>query len=208
MLENFTSFDTFIFEFAKPLYKLILRLLLVMLNNFSDKALLVDSDEQNAFRVLYDRYWESLYKKALQHLRCDEDAKDAVQEIFISLWRNKNTIDATNNLSAYLFAALKYHIIKQVYRKAKKGICLPLSLKQLELTSLAADEVTEAKEMQNIIAAEVSALPKRMQQVYQLSRTEYLNTSQIAKQLDISEQTVKNTLTIALKRLKKKLIHG
>jgi RNA polymerase sigma-70 factor (ECF subfamily) len=99
-------------------------------------------------------------------------------------------------------------VIKQVYRKAKKGICLPLSVKELELTELTTDELMHLKEMQSVIATEVSDLPQRMQQIYQLSRVDHLPVAQIAKQLNISEQTVKNTLTTALKRIKQKLSHS
>jgi RNA polymerase sigma-70 factor (family 1) len=179
-----------------------------MKKTFSDKALLAAADEQEAFRIIYDRYWEALYKKALHHLKCPYDAEDAVQEIFISLWRNKNTVDASNNLTAYLFTALKYHVIKQTYKKARKGFLLPLSVKELEETELTVEEAIHIKEIQTFIKTEVSALPKRMQQIYLLSRENNLQVSQIATRLNISEQTVKNTLTTALKKLRQKLEHS
>ena len=86
-----------------------------------------DVYEQEAFRVIYNKYWHQLYKKALQYLKNAADAEDSVQEIFVSLWRNRNSIDASNGLSAYLFIALKYYVIKQVYGKQKKVfVCLYL----------------------------------------------------------------------------------
>ncbi|MEP6683604.1 MAG: sigma-70 family RNA polymerase sigma factor [Parafilimonas sp.] len=179
-----------------------------MIKTLSDKTLLTSANEQEAFRIIYERYWEVLYKKALNHLKCSYDAEDAVQEIFISLWRNKKTVDASNNLSAYLFTALKYHVIKQTYKKARKGFLLPLSVKELEETELSAEEAMHIKEIQTFIKTEVSALPKRMQQIYLLSRENNLQVSQIATHLNISEQTVKNTLTTALKKLRQKLEHS
>jgi RNA polymerase sigma factor (sigma-70 family) len=179
-----------------------------MITMLTDKALLASADEREAFRVIYERYWEALYKKALYHLKYEQEAEDAVQEIFISLWRNRNTIDASNSLSSYLFTALKYYIIKQVYRKARKGVLLPLSVEELEQTELTAEEAMHLKEIQTFIKIEVSALPKRMQQIYLLSRESNLQVSQIAQQLNISEQTVKNTLTTVLKKLRQKLEHS
>ena len=176
-----------------------------MLTGMTDEALLTHPHSDEAFRVIYLRYWEGLYKKAFHHLKNEHDAEDAVQEIFISLWRNKQTIDASNQLSAYLFTALKYHIIKTVYRKAKKGIIVPLSIKDLLNPHPDTEEALQYKETQSRIAAEVRALPQRMQQVYQMSRVEDLPTSKIARSLKLSEQTVKNTLTTALKRLRQKL---
>jgi RNA polymerase sigma factor (sigma-70 family) len=82
---------------------------------------------------------------------------------------------------------------------------VPLSVEDLEKTELTAEELLHYKELQSVIAAEVAALPERMQEVYRLSRTENLSTKEIAQRLNLSEQTVKNTLSAALKRLREKL---
>lgn len=178
-----------------------------MLENLTDKALLVSTDDHAAFRILYHRYWEPLYKKAIHRLGNGVDAQDAVQEVFISLWRNRDTIQLEDTLAPYLFSALKYSIIKQVYRKAKKGIQLPLSADELERTEVTTDELLQYKELQALLASEIAGLPDRMQEIYRLSRVENLPITEIARRLNISEQTVKNTLTTALKRLREKITH-
>ena len=170
-----------------------------------DKELLSWTDEQAAFRVLYDRYWKPLYQKALARLGTDADAQDAVQEVFISCWRNRQTIQTDDSIAPYLFTALKYCIIKMVYRAARKGVILPLSLTGLEQTELSTEELLQHKELQAIIAREVARLPDQMRRIYQLSRTEALSITEIAQQLNLSEQTVKNTLTTALKKLRRQL---
>lgn len=177
------------------------------MHQLTDKALLIADDEQEAFRLLYDRYWEVLYGKALHRIGNDADAQDVVQEVFISVWRNKNTIQTKDSLSTYLFTALKYCIIKRVYRQAKKGIVLPLSVEDLEKSELTADELLRYKELQSVVADVVAGLPERMQEIYRLSRTDNLSIQEIAQKLNLSEQTVKNTLSEALKRLREKLTH-
>ena len=73
-----------------------------MLEDLPDKILLEAMDEHAGFRILYSRYWEALYKKAFYRLGNNDDAQDAVQEVFISLWRNKDTIQFEQDLSPYL----------------------------------------------------------------------------------------------------------
>ena len=177
----------------------------LMLVNISDKMLLEDVDEQASFRILYNRYWEALYKKAFHRFGNSDDAEDAVQEIFISLWRNKNTIQIEDTLAPYLFSALKYYIIKQVYLKAKKCIQVTLSTENLEHFEFTTEELLQYKELQLVIANEVNGLPERMREIYRLSRVENLQNAEIAATLKVSEQTVKNTLTTALKRLRESL---
>ena len=178
-----------------------------MLEDLSDKTLLEAADEHAGFRILYSRYWEGLYKKAFHRFGNSADAQDAVQDIFISLWRNRQTIEVEETLSPYLFTALRYYIIKQVYRKAKKGIHTSLSIENLERTELTTEELLQYKELQVIIDGEVNELPERMKEIYRLSRVENLQITDIAVKLNISEQTVKNTLATALKRLRKNLSH-
>lgn len=176
-----------------------------MPESLTDKILLLSTDEQTAFELLYNRYWEQLYKKAYQRLGNSDDAQDVVQEVFVSLWRNRDKIDVENTLAPYLFTALKYCIISQVYRKAKKGITVPLAIEELERIEVSTEELLEFKELQLIVNNEVANLPERMREVYRLSRIEHLQVAEIALRLNLSEQTVKNTLTIALKRLREKL---
>src|SRR5215470_16711891 len=103
-----------------------------MLKTADDRSLLTANDEQSAFRIIYERYWESLYRKAVARLGDTENAQDAVQEVFISLWRNRHTIQVEDSLAPYLFTALKYCIIKKVCRHAGKGVQLPLSIEDLK----------------------------------------------------------------------------
>lgn len=178
-----------------------------MPESLTDKTLLLSTDEQTSFKIVYNRYWEPLYKKALHRLGNSADAQDVVQEVFVSLWRHRDTVEVETTLAPYLFTALKYSIITQVYRKAKKGMTVPLAVEELEQIEITTEELLEFKELQSILYTEVEALPERMREIYRLSRIEHLQIAEIAKRLNISEQTVKNTLSIALKRLREKLTH-
>lgn len=178
-----------------------------MMKNCTDAELLMAEDTESAFTIIYHRYAERLYKKALVRFGNDPDARDTVQEVFISLWRNKHTIDASGTLSPYLFAALKYAIIKKIYRKARQGEQVPLSAELLGRSKMVEEDLFGVKELQAVIYRELNHLPLRMRQVYDLSRVEHLRTWEIADRLKISEQTVKNTLTSALKRLRQRISH-
>lgn len=177
-----------------------------MVEQLTDKALLEASDDEDSFRHLYERYWELLYKKAFHRLGNSADAQDIVQEVFITLWRNREHIEVQDTLSHYLFTALRYAIIKLIYRQAKKGILFPLSAEELPQTEISTEELLQYKELEDLISREVTALPERMQEVYRLSREQNLSIAEIASRLNLSEQTVKNTLSLAMKRLRERLV--
>ncbi|WP_290790780.1 RNA polymerase sigma factor [Flavihumibacter sp. UBA7668] len=176
-----------------------------MLSCLSDKDLLLSDKEESAFRVLYNRYWELLYRKAYSRLGNRSDAEDITQEIFITVWRNRQSINPEPTLAPYLLTAVKYAIIKKVYREAKKGVTVALSISELEHTGITEEDILHYRELQGALSKEIATLPDRMQQIYRLNRMDHLQVAEIATRLNLSEQTVRNTLSIAVKRLREKL---
>lgn len=170
--------------------------------HISDGDLLqrLKGDDTAAFEVLYNRYWKALYTRACQRVDAN-DAKDLVQEVMLSLWRRRNEIPVfrEGEFAKYLHAAIKYRVISHYAFSAaeiKKNSLFDI------LDSQEFNDRLETKELTAKIAAAVSQLPARMQQVFRMSREEDLSIAEIARRLNLSEQTVKNQLTEALRRMR------
>jgi RNA polymerase sigma-70 factor (family 1) len=168
----------------------------------NDAALLeaMKLDDAIAFKELYDKYWEELYLKACRRVDKDE-AKDLVQEVMTTLWKRRREIYAHNdgNIGRYLHTAVKYQIISHYAHTSTEirnsGLFEVLSGHVFTNT-------VETKELGELIEKEIGRLPSRMQQIFRMSREEELSIADIANQLSLSEQTVKNQLSEALKRIK------
>lgn len=164
---------------------------------------LLKEDDTAAFETLYNRYWKSLYTRASQRVDPD-DAKDLVQEVMLSLWRRRHEIPSfkEGEFARYLHAAIKYRVISHYAFSAAE-------IKKLSFFDVLDSQETtdrlETKELTANIAAAVSQLPTRMQQIFRMSREEDLSIAEIARKLNISEQTVKNQLTDALRRVRNSL---
>ncbi len=61
----------------------------------------------------------------------------------------------------------------------------------------------EIKELSVLIEEAVSLLPDRCRQIFLKSRIELLSNKEIVEQMHISEKTVENQITIALKKIRK-----
>jgi RNA polymerase sigma-70 factor (ECF subfamily) len=168
----------------------------------SDAELLhaMKNGDAEAFKALYDRYWEPLYLKACQRVDKDE-AKDMVQEVMTTLWRRRKDIFTFEDgkIGRYLFTAVKYRVITH-YAYTADEVRHPHLFDVL--TDEAAVNSLEVRELSELIESEINRLPARMQQVFRLSREDDLSIADIARRLNLSEQTVKNQLTEALKRLR------
>jgi len=176
-----------------------------MSQQLTDAELLyaVKEGDAAAFRVLYDRYWERLYLKACQ--RVDKEiAKDLVQEVMSTLWGRRKDIFAVGDggIGRYLFTAIKYRVISHYAYSAAE-------LRHTDLFDVLGDKgpvnSLEAKELNEFIESEIKRLPHRMQEVFRMSREEDCSIADIAHRLNLSQQTVKNQLTEALKRLRSSL---
>lgn len=176
-----------------------------MQQHFSDAQLLraIKEGDADAFKVLYDRYWQRLYLKAAQRVDKDE-AKDMVQEVMTTLWRRRNDIFTFQDgeIGRYLFTAIKYRVISH-YAYSADEIRNSALFDALDVSAMA--HPMEAKEFSEFIESEIRRLPDRMQQIFRMSREDDISITQIAHQLNISEQTVKNQLTEALRRLRESL---
>src|SRR6516162_4129808 len=79
---------------------------------------LVAGDEQ-AYAALYDRFAVRLYRTALGIVRSRQDAEDAVQEVFLGVLKSRQRLRDVQDLTAYLFTALRRAAARIAARRAK-----------------------------------------------------------------------------------------
>jgi RNA polymerase sigma-70 factor (ECF subfamily) len=172
---------------------------------YPDAQLLLElkSGDHRAFKEIYERYADKLIAFALKKTQNEEEATDMVQELFLSVWKNRYTIQVNGALEAYLMVSVNY----MVYKWYKKQSTRPQSLNNLaELPQVAEDSTSQKlsfTELNSLINQEIADMPEKMRQVYLCSREHDMNGQQIAAELGISHQTVRNQISSALGRLKK-----
>lgn len=159
----------------------------------------------SAFRELYTRYSDLIYRHILVRVNSSFDADDIFQDFFIKLWEKREKLNVETNVKAYLLTALKYHICntikeQQIRQKHQEASCLG---------SEEADDYTwmkiSSEDLKVRLLEVVEQFPPRLKTVYILSREQNLSVREIAQRLSVSEQTVKNQLTEILKRLKNEM---
>lgn len=158
-----------------------------------------------AFEEVYDRYWGMMYIHAYKMLKDEDDAKDVVQELFTNLWANCSALELRVSLKAYLHTALRNRILNLFNsQKVRNSYVESLSL-YFQEQHLVAEERFREKELGHIIEQEISNLPEKMRNVFELSRKKHLSHKEIAAELQISDKTVKKQINNAIKILKLKI---
>lgn len=174
------------------------------LTNYSEAELiaLMKKGRREAFNEIYDRYWLKLYVAAFKRLKSKDDAKDIVQDLFISLWMKRDTLTINSSLSSYLFTAVKYKVINHIQaNQVKKNYLNSLTDAVVDYDNSTHEQISR-NDLEVFIESKVARLSPKVKEVFQLSRKENLSINEIAERLHTSDQTVKNQLSKALKILR------
>jgi RNA polymerase sigma-70 factor (family 1) len=164
-------------------------------------------NDQAAFTAIYQRYWKALFREAMNVLRAQKEAEDCVQELFVSLWRRRETLAVTTSLAAYLHTAVRYQCIDIIEKDMKRGGYLKdfTSYMEEQQAMPSVEEEMYARDLAANIDQVMDKMPGKMREVFRLSRQEHLTHREIADRLNISEETVKKQIYLALKILKSHL---
>lgn len=176
------------------------------LSVMSDDELLeaFQSGDQKAYQLIYDRYWQLLYRHARNMLRNDEEAKDVVQEVFTTLWLKK--ADVKPPVAAFLYAASRNKILNQIKHLKIEARYMEQCKAVLEYPSvILPDEQVIERDFAKLIEAGIQSLPPKMRRIFELSRKEFKTHQEISEELQISSLTVKRQVSNAISILKNKL---
>jgi len=157
-----------------------------------------------AYGELYDRYKRALIVYALRKVS-KEEAEDLVHDLFTKFWVNRYIIVVEGKFSAYIFRALRNHIIDFIAHKDRVGLYLN-SLEDFKLThfsNLADYKLREEMFLKNIESL-LSRFAPNSRQIVRLRMQGYSNT-EIALSLGLSEKTIRNQYAIMIKHLRSKL---
>lgn len=177
-------------------------------NKFTDEQLvaLLKTGNQQAFTEIYNRYAANLAGFAGSKLYNLDDAKDILHDLFVKLWENRGQIHINSNLQSYLFAMVRHRIVDKIRKNITREEYVFMLQSLVTTNQYSVDKQVEAKELRQTIENSMLQLPARVKEIFKLSREEGLSNREIAEKLNLSEQTIKNQISAALKHLRKSLV--
>jgi RNA polymerase sigma-70 factor (family 1) len=158
-------------------------------------------DATSVFSKIYKDYYNSTFDAAYMFCKSKMLSEEIVQEVFVKLWINRENIDEIKNMKSYLFMLTrnlsidylrKQKLEKEVFKEYSFVIAKDLYV-----------EESMTREVQRVMLDAVEQLHPQQKRVYQLKKFYGWRRDRIAKQLKISENTVKATMQKALYSVKK-----
>lgn len=167
-----------------------------------DWLLKVAEGDEAAFRHIFNIYRRKIYTYIFKITGSTEIAEDTLQEIFLTIWRNRTRLADIDNFNAYIHRMAQNHAYSGFRAMAKEELAL-IALKNTQTAGPAhPEQLMLSRETRSRIQEAVNKLPPQQKAVFILSREMGLKQETIAQQLGISVLTVKKHLTIVLKVLR------
>lgn len=161
------------------------------------------SDEK-AFKWAYDNYAPMLFALAYKILEDSEEARGAVQAVFVKLWEEREDLHVSRSLRNYLYTCTKHYVLNRVRRldnERRHSVLIALQTTPFELSP---EEELSKKEDEVRLRGAMAALPPQQSHVLSL-KMEGLSNDEIARKMGISVPTVKFHYFQLIRSLRHKL---
>ncbi len=169
-------------------------------------ALRIKIGDEQAFELLFRKYYIRLYGFANKFLNDPEEARDVVQDVFKKLWEGREDIDPEESLNAYLFKITQNNSINKLRRKQVESKYVGIyKLVYVDHREISPYESLLANELNDNVTTAISKIPPKCKRIFELSREEGLKYCEIAAALQISVKTVEAQMSKALRILRLEL---
>jgi RNA polymerase sigma-70 factor (ECF subfamily) len=162
----------------------------------------IAAGDEKAFRELFDQYRERLFVFVWQLCHSVTDSEEVVQDIFLRLWENRAKLNQVDFPRKYMYVMARNRTLDLLTKIAKDQQMIKEVWANLSQSGNFTENLLQAAESQKLINEAVALLPEKKQTIFWLSRRDGLSHQEIAQQMGLSVQTVKNTLTEILKQIK------
>lgn len=160
----------------------------------------IASGDELAFRQLFLEFAPQIHIRLSRLLANRTVAEDIVQETFLRVWLHRDRLPEIDQWRSWILRiaynrAFTYLRDQAIHERA----LTKLKIREEE------DHTQHAVDLYNlkkIIAEAVAQLPPQQKKIYQLNREQGLLISEISDRLELSPQTIKNTLGLALKSIR------
>jgi RNA polymerase sigma-70 factor (ECF subfamily) len=178
----------------------------VVYKNDIDLIKSLKKGDEFGYTHLVKTYHHKLCVYALSLTNNDDSAEDIVQNVFMSIWKNRLKLKEEFVLKSYLYKSVYNEFIDQ-YRKQKNVITL--EKKYIDALTYIVEEEDEKslERLMKIVKKEIENLPPKCKQIFLLSKEEGLTNIEIAEHLNVSIKSVEAHITKAFKILRTTLGH-
>lgn len=174
--------------------------------NFENNSLIISeirSGNEDTFDEIYRYYFRGLCAFSSQYVTRTE-AEEIVQDTMMWLWENRSTLIPEMSLKSLLFVIVKNKSLNKISHNQIKSRVHQEIIEKFENQFEDPNFYLE-NELLNMFSEAIKKLPEEYRNAFEMNRIEGLTHKEIAKQMNVSPQTINYRISQALKILRVEL---
>ena len=163
------------------------------------------SGEHKAYEMLFKEFYAPLCRYAYSMLRDTDESEDLVQKTFCKLYDQRESIEIHTSVKSYLYRIVHNDCLNKIKQQSIRAEHNLHYAYEKDTTSNHVENVVLANELERQIESVIESMPPRCKEVFKMSRQQQLSYAEIAKELNISANTVETQIVKALRILRTEL---
>jgi len=162
----------------------------------------IAAGNQQAFTGLFRLFYSKLHSFCMQYVHVKEVAEEITNDVFIKLWNRREEIVQINNLSTYLFVAVKNYSLNYLKQYSHLHVAVEDNEGASGLINRNdPEQELEWKEISFQLNQAIDNLPDQCRTIFKLVKEDGFRYKEVAEILGISPRTVETQLFRAIKKL-------
>jgi RNA polymerase sigma-70 factor (ECF subfamily) len=161
----------------------------------------------DAFNTLYHRYKSAVFANICKIIKQQDLAEDILQEVFLSLWKNRFKFKEDQLIAGWLFVVSynkSINCLKKIVAEKRKA-----ALVSANDTQASEDNLEGIFELQiDMVNEAISLLPERKRKAFTLCKLEGKSYAEAAQLMDVSPETIKEYLKISFKFIRNRVLNN
>ena len=158
-----------------------------------------------AFELLFNKYHHKLYNFILSFVNDSYEAENIVQDVFVTVWETKHRINIESSFGSLVYRIAKNKALNCLRKSLNKKLYLDTVIQNQKYFEFSTDKTIDYKELTFYFNKYVDELPERRQEIFLLSANEGLTYKEIARKLNITENTVDTQIRNALNYIRENI---
>ena len=162
------------------------------------------SGDNESYSWIYTTYVQILYRYGLRFTSDPEIIKDCIQEVFTSLYKNRNSLIPPDNIKVYLFVSVKHCLIRTLYKESFYDRELPENI-QFSLESTVEEDFINNEQyanQQKMINEILALLTPRQKEIIYYRFIQELSMDEICILMNLNYQSAQNLIQRSLKKVR------
>jgi RNA polymerase sigma-70 factor (family 1) len=171
--------------------------------NTQDAELVIrlQQDEVSAFDTLYWKYHQAVYRNIFKFVKEQIVTEDILQEVFAKLWEKRKEINPSQSVAGWLFV-ISFNLSVDYVRKKLREQTIHKELLNLDFDDdYSLDRKNIYEDQYQLLEKAIAQLSPKKRKIVTLCKLEGKTYDEVAEELNISRNTVKEHLSIAMVKL-------